>query len=455
MVVLNGLKKAAKKYNDTSLILRILCGIIIGIILAFLVPGWTWLGTLGSLFVGALKAIAPVLVFVLVSSALAQGTGKLDRRFGNVLFLYMLTTFLAAFVAVFASFLFPQTLVLSGVEAAKADTIPQGIGEVLNNLLMNVVSNPVDSIVQANYIGVLFWAAMFGMAMKRFAADTSKKFMANISDAVSQIVRWIINLAPFGIMGLVFSTVHENGLAIFTTYGRLLLLLVGCMAFESLIVNGIVAWAHLHRNPYPLIWKCIRESGLTAFFTRSSAANIPINMSLCKRLGLDEDMYSVSIPLGATINMDGAAITISVMTLACAHTMGISVDIPTALILSVLSTFAACGASGVAGGSLLLIPMACSLFGISNDIAMQVVAVGFIIGVVQDSVETMLNSSGDVVFAAIAEYREWLRQGRRLPGFMYSAKERERMGITKDFAGDTKEVVEAQKIAAESEGEYK
>ncbi|MCC6094889.1 MAG: serine/threonine transporter SstT [Eubacterium sp.] len=455
MGFLGFLKKAAKKYNETSLILRILCGIIVGIILAFLLPGWTWLEILGNLFVGALKAIAPVLVFVLVSGALAQGSSKLDKRFGNVIFLYMLTTFLAAFVAVAASFLFPQTLVLTGVEAAQAYTVPQGIGEVMKNLLMNVVSNPVDAIVNANYIGVLFWAALFGAAMKGFASDTSKKFMANVSEAVSQVVRWIINFAPFGIMGLVFSTVHENGLAIFTTYGKLLLLLVGCMAFESLIVNGIVAWAHLHRNPYPLIWKCLKESGLTAFFTRSSAANIPINMSLCKRLGLDEDMYSVSIPLGATINMDGAAITISVMTLACAHTMGISVDIPTALILSVLSTFAACGASGVAGGSLLLIPMACSLFGISNDIAMQVVAVGFIIGVVQDSVETMLNSSGDVVFAAVAEYRVWLKEGRRLPGFMYTEKERQKLGITKDFRGDTKEAVLAQDIAANTEGEYK
>lgn len=455
MDFLNFLKRAAKKYNDTSLILRILCGIIIGIALAFLLPGWSWLEILGNLFVGALKAIAPVLVFVLVSGALAQGSGKLDKRFGNVLFLYMLTTFLAAFVAVAASFAFPQTLVLTGVEAAQADTVPQGIGEVMKNLLMNVVSNPVDALVNANYIGVLFWAALFGAAMKQFAADTSKKFMSNVSEAVSQVVRWIINFAPFGIMGLVFTTVHENGLSIFTTYGKLLLLLVGCMAFESLIVNGIVAWIHLRRNPYPLIWKCIRESGITAFFTRSSAANIPINMSLCKRLGLDEDMYSVSIPLGATINMDGAAITISVMTLACAHTMGISVDIPTALILSVLSTFAACGASGVAGGSLLLIPMACSLFGISNDIAMQVVAVGFIIGVVQDSVETMLNSSGDVVFAAIAEYRVWLKEGRRLPGFMYTEKERKKMGISRDFQGDTKEAMREQTISENAEGEYK
>jgi serine/threonine transporter len=341
---------------------------------------------------------------------------------------------MAAFVAVFASFVFPQTLVLEKV--AEADVIPQGIGEVISNLLMNIVSNPFAALANANYIGILFWAALFGIAMKQIAAQTTKTFMVNVADAVSLCVRWIINLAPFGICGLVYETVSTNGLEIFTTYGKLLLLLVGCMLFQSLVLNGIIAAIHLRRNPYPLIWKCIRESGITAFFTRSSAANIPINMDLCKKLGLDEDFYSVSIPLGATINMDGAAITISVMSLACAHTRGVHVDIFTALILSVLSTFAACGASGVAGGSLLLIPMACSLFGIGNDVAMQVVAVGFIIGVVQDSVETMLNSSGDVVFAAIAEYRQWIKEGRLLPGFMYTEKERKKLGIDKDYCGD-------------------
>jgi serine/threonine transporter len=434
--VINALKKMGKKYMEISLILRILVGICVGAAVALCVPNMTWLITIGSIFVGALKAIAPVLVFVLVASALAQGAGKLDKRFANVIFLYMFTTFVAAFLAVFASFLFPQTLVLE--TAAEADVIPQGIGEVIGNLLMNIVSNPVSALANANYIGILFWAALFGVAMKRIAAPTTKTFMVNVADAVSQCVRWIINLAPFGICGLVYETVSTNGLEIFTTYGKLLLLLVGCMLFQSLVLNGIIAAVHLHRNPYPLIWRCIRESGLTAFFTRSSAANIPINMELCEKLGLDEDFYSVSIPLGATINMDGAAITISVMTLACAHTMGIQVELVPALILSVLSTFAACGASGVAGGSLLLIPMACSLFGISNDVAMQVVAVGFIIGVVQDSVETMLNSSGDAVFAAIAEYRVWLKEGRRLPGFMYSESERKKMGIDKDFPGDVR-----------------
>jgi serine/threonine transporter len=434
MAVLTFLKGAVRKYNDASLILRILIGIIIGAILAFIAPGWTWLETLGSLFVGALKAIAPVLVFVLVAGALAQGSSKLDRRFGSVIFFYMLTTFLAGVIAVIMSFLFPQTLLLK--DAATADTIPQGIGEVLYNLLMKIVENPFSALMNANYIGILAWAALFGCAMKALASDSTKQFMADTAEGISQIVRWVINLAPFGIMGLVFAAVHENGMSIFKTYGKLVLLLVGCMLGVSLIVNGLICGIALHRNPYPLILKCLKESGLTAFFTRSSAANIPINMELCEKLGLDKDLYSVSIPLGATINMDGAAITISVMTLACAHTMGIAVDLPTAIILSVLSAFAACGASGVAGGSLLLIPMACSLFGISNDIAMQVVAVGFIIGVVQDSLETMLNSSGDVVFAATAEFRQWQKQGKRLPGFMYTARERSSMGIDKDFPGD-------------------
>ncbi len=434
MKVTVALKKVEAKYNSISLILRILVGIIIGSILALISPSMAWLVTIGDVFVGALKAIAPVLVFTLVASALAQGSSKLDKRFGNVIFLYMLTTILAAIIAVFGSFLFPQTLVLS--EAATADAVPQGIGEVLHNVVMNIVANPFDALTSGNYLGVLMWATMLGLAMKQIGAESSKVFMKNIADAISQVVRWIINLAPFGIMGIVHNTVSTNGLGIFTTYGKLLALLVGCMLFQAFIVNGIIAWIHIGRNPYPLIFKCMRESGLTAFFTRSSAANIPINMELCERLGLDEDMYSVSIPLGATINMDGAAVTIAVMTLACANTMGISVDLPTALILGILSAFAACGASGVAGGSLLLIPMACSLFGISNDTAMQVVAVGFIIGVVQDSVETMLNSSGDAIFAAIAEYRIWVKEGRRLPGFMYTAAERKAMGIDKEFRGD-------------------
>ena len=412
------LKAAAARYNGISLIVRILIGLIIGVVLALLVPGAGWVAELGTLFVGALKGIAPVLVFVIVVSALAQGSSKLDRRFGTVIWLYMLTTFLAAAVASIASFIFPQTVVLA--EAAQSDVVPQGLGEVMNTLLANFVANPVSSIMNGNYIGILFWACLFGLAMKKNGADSTKVFLANTADAVSQIVRWIINLAPFGIMGLVYSNVSSNGLSIFTQYGKLLALLVGTMLFMALIVSPFIIFIYLHCNPYPLVFRCLKESGLTAFFTRSSAANIPVNMTLCEKLGLDKDMYSVSIPLGATINMDGAAITITIMTLAAANTLGIKVSLSAAIVLSIMSALGACGASGVAGGSLLLIPMACSLFGISNDIAMQMVGVGFIIGVVQDSVETALNSAGDVEFAATAEYHQWLKEGKPLPAFLKS-----------------------------------
>lgn len=412
----NIFRKIADRYNRTSLIIRILIGLAAGIVLAFVCPKASWIGILGDLFVGALKAIAPVLVFLLVASALAQGTARLDRRFGLVLFLYMISTLLASVTAVVGSFLFPQQIRLT--EAAADATAPTGIGEVLKNLLMNMIENPVSAVVNANYIGALFWALLLGLAMKKLASETSKHFMADLADAVSTIVRWIINFAPFGIMGLVFTNVSTNGMAIFTDYGRLLLLLVGCMLMVALVVDPLIAAITLRRNPYPLVWRCLKNSGLTAFFTRSSAANIPVNMELCRKLGLDKDMYSVSIPLGATINMDGAAITIAIMTLAAANTVGVHVDFPSALVLCFLSTLGACGASGVAGGSLLLIPMACSLFGISNDIAMQVVAVGFIIGVVQDSVETALNSSGDVMFAATAEYHQWIKEGKDLPYFL-------------------------------------
>ena len=408
------LKAAVAKYNSVSLILRILVGLAVGVVLALVAPGAGWVAEFGSLFVGALKGIAPVLVFVIVASALAQGSSRLDRRFGTVIWLYMLTTFLAAAIAVVTSFLFPVTVVLA--DAAQSDVIPQGLGEVMSTLLTNFVANPVAAIMNGNYIGILFWACMFGIAMKGIGSESTKTFMANTADAVSQIVRWIINLAPFGIMGLVYTNVSGNGLAIFTQYGKLLALLVGTMLFMALIVSPFIIFIYLHCNPYPLVFRCLKESGLTAFFTRSSAANIPVNMALCEKLGLDKDMYSVSIPLGATINMDGAAITI--MTLAAANTLGIQVSLPAAIVLSAMSALGACGASGVAGGSLLLIPMACSLFGISNDVAMQMVGVGFIIGVVQDSVETALNSAGDVEFAATAEYHQWRKQGKALPGFL-------------------------------------
>ena len=415
-------KKIAAAYNNVSLILRIAIGLVIGALLALICPGATWLEELGNLFVGALKGIAPVLVFVIVASALAQGTSKLDRRFGTVVWLYMLTTFVAAALSVVTSKLFPQTLVLAA--AAEAEVIPQGLGEVMHTLLSNIVSNPVASIMNGNYIGILLWACLFGLAMKKLASDSTKTFLSNTADAVSTVVRWIINLAPFGIMGLVFTNVSSNGLSIFTQYGSLLLLLVGTMLTMAFIINPIIIFIYLRCNPYPLVLRCLRESGLTAFFTRSSAANIPVNMALCEKLGLDKDIYSVSIPLGATINMDGAAITITIMTLAAANTLGMQVSLPAAILLSVMSALGACGASGVAGGSLLLIPMACSLFGISNDVAMQVVGVGFIIGVIQDSVETALNSAGDVEFAATAEYHQWRKQGRALPDFLGGKKSR-------------------------------
>ena len=414
------LKKIAAAYNGVSLILRIAIGLVVGVILALVCPGATWLQELGNLFVGALKGIAPVLVFVIVASALAQGTSKLDRRFGTVVWLYMLTTFLAAILSVVTSTIFPQTLVFP--EAAEAEVIPQGLGEVMHTLLANIVSNPISAIMNGNYIGILMWGCLFGVAMKKLGADSTKVFLSNTADAVSTIVRWIINLAPFGIMGLVFTNVVSNGLAIFTQYGKLLLLLVGTMLFMALVINPIIIFIYLRCNPYPLVFRCLRESGLTAFFTRSSAANIPVNMAMCEKLGLDKDFYSVSIPLGATINMDGAAITITIMTLAAANTLGMQVSLPAAILLSIMSALGACGASGVAGGSLLLIPMACSLFGISNDIAMQVVGVGFIIGVIQDSVETALNSAGDVEFAATAEYHQWLKQGKPLPEFLGGKK---------------------------------
>ena len=403
-------------YNGASLIVRIIVGLIIGTVLALTMPHVTWIGEFGTLFVAALKAAAPILVFVLVASALAQGTSKLDRRFGTVLFLYLFTTFLAAVVAVLTSRLFPQTLSLG--KAAKADVVPQGLSEVIQTLLTNIVANPIQAIIDGNYICILMWACLFGLAMKSIANESSKAFMANVADAVSQVIRWVINLAPFGIMGLVFTNVADNGLSAFTKYGSLLLLLVGTMLLMVLVFGPLVIFIFLRRNPYPLVYRCFKESGLTAFFTRSSAANIPVNMQLCEKLGLDKDMYSVSIPLGATINMDGAAITITIMTLAAANTLGIQVSLPAAIVLSAMSALGACGASGVAGGSLLLIPMACSLFGISNDVAMQMVGVGFIIGVVQDSVETALNSAGDVEFAATAEYHQWRKQGKALPGFL-------------------------------------
>jgi len=405
------MKNFVAKWNSISLILRIAIGLLIGAVLGMACPSLGLIPIFGNVFVGALKGIAPVLVFVLIISALANAKNVPGKQFRTVIGLYMLTTLLASLISVIASFAFPVTLILAD---AAENTAPTGVGEVLGNLITNMVQNPVSSIINANYIGILAWAIVFGLAVKKVGSEQTKQTLTDIADAVSTCVRWIINLAPFGIMGLVFTTVSENGLEVFVGYGKLLAVLVGCMFFMALVVNPLIIFLCLRKNPYPLVFKCLRESGITAFFTRSSAANIPVNMQLCEKLGLNKDVYSITIPLGATINMDGAAITIAVMSLAAANTMGISVDIPTALILSLLATVSACGASGVAGGSLLLIPMACSLFGISNDIAMQVVGVGFIIGVIQDSVETALNSAGDVEFAATAEFMQWKKAGKNV-----------------------------------------
>ena len=399
------MKNVWNTWNNISLVKRIICGLIIGIILGLVIPQATAISILGNLFVGALKGVAPILVFFLVMSALCHmGEGqKTNMKF--IVILYLLGNLISALSAVLASYIFPITLTLSESTAASDVAPPSGVTEVLTNLLMNIVANPVDSIVKANYIGILAWACIFGIALKK-ANDGTKKALENISDAVATAVKWIISCAPFGIMGLIFTTISEQGLGVLLSYGRLILVLVGTMAFVALVLNPLIAFLCMRSNPFPLVFRCLKDSFITAFFTRSSAANIPVNMELCESLGLDENTYSVSIPLGATINMAGAAITISTMALAAAHTMNVSVDFPTAFILCVLSAASAAGASGVAGGSLLLIPMACSLFGISNDIAMQVVGVGFIVGVIQDSCETGLNSSTDVLFTACAEYRE-------------------------------------------------
>ena len=406
------MKKLWNKWTEIALVKRILVGLVLGAILGLTVPGATGISILGDVFVSALKAIAPLLVFFLVISSLCNAGNSHGGVIKTVIILYMFSTVLAAVIAVFTSMAFPVKLTLA--TAAATDTAaPQGIAEVLNNLLLNVVANPVSSLVNANYVGILTWAILLGLAF-RAANDMTKNVLNDIANGTSTVVSWIINMAPFGIFGLVFNTVSTNGLEIFTTYGKLLALLVGCMLFIYFVTNPLLVYWCIRKNPYPLIFHCLKRSALTAFFTRSSAANIPVNMKVCEEMGLDRDTYSVTIPLGATINMDGPAITITVMPMATAFTLGIHVDIPTAIILSLLAALSACGASGVAGGSLLLIPMACSLFGISDDISMQVVAVGFIIGVIQDSVETALNSSSDLLLSASAEFRQWRLEGKEI-----------------------------------------
>ncbi|WP_084310945.1 serine/threonine transporter SstT [Pseudomonas jinjuensis] len=389
-----------QRLKRTSLVMRIFIGMLLGIALAWLSPQAALsVGLLGKLFISALKAVAPILVFVLVMSSIANHKQGQRTHIRPILLLYLIGTFSAAVVAVIASFAFPSTLVLNA--AAQELAPPGGIGEVLNSLLFSVTSNPAKAILDANFIGILAWAVGLGIAL-RHARQSTRDMLEDMSNGVSLIVRVVIAFAPLGVFGLVASTLAESGFDALLGYLHLLLVLVGCMLFVALVVNPVIVWSKIRRNPYPLVFTCLRESGITAFFTRSSAANIPINLQLCERLGLHEDTYSVSIPLGATINMAGAAVTISVLTLAAVHTLGIPVDLPTAILLSVVASVCACGASGVAGGSLLLIPLACGLFGISSEVAMQVVAIGFVIGILQDAFETALNSSTDALFTAAA-----------------------------------------------------
>lgn len=407
------LSKVAKVYGETALIKLIAVGLVIGIILALFVPAIVpVIAVFGKLFVSALKGVAPILVFVLVMNAMSQKSES-NATMKPIIQLYVIGTFLASLVAVTASFLFPTTLKLQ-IDADTTITPPGGIIEVLQNVIMNVVDNPIHALTTANYIGILAWGVIMGLAF-RHAGDELHNVLADLAKAVTKVVQWVIRFAPFGIMGLVADAIATSGVDALLGYAKLLAVLLGAFFSVALIMNPIIVFFKLGINPYPLVFATLRESGIYAFFTRSSAANIPVNMSLCKRLGLNEDLYSISIPLGATINMAGASITIAVLSLAAAHTLGISIDMPTALLLCIISTVGACGASGVAGGSLLLIPVACSSFGIDNDIAMQVVGVGFIIGVLQDSCETALNSSSDALFTATAEFAERKKQGKLNP----------------------------------------
>ncbi|EFX52735.1 Tat pathway signal sequence domain protein [Streptococcus cristatus ATCC 51100] len=396
-------------WNRANLIKRISIGIVTGALLALIFPQASAISLLGQIFVGGLKAIAPLLVFTLVANALSQHQKGQNSNMKTVIILYLIGTFAAALVAVLANYVFPVTIELTA--ASSEVRPPEGIGQVLSNLLLNLVDNPINALSKANYIGILSWAVIFGVAMQE-ANQQSKELLRTLADITSKIVEWIINLAPFGILGLVYTTISGKGFEALKSYGMLLLLLLGSMALVALVVNPLIVFIMLRKNPYPLVWRCLKVSGVTAFFTRSSAANIPVNMKLCRDLGLNPETYSVSIPLGSTINMAGAAVTINTLTLAAANTLGIQVDFGTALVLSVVAAISACGASGVAGGSLLLIPVACSLFGIPNDLAMQVVSVGFVIGVIQDSCETALNSSTDVLFTAVAEMSTWPKEKR-------------------------------------------
>lgn len=406
------MKTLWNKWNSMSLVQRIIIGLIVGIILALTLPTQAKAVVIfGSLFVGALRAVAPVLVFFLVMSAIAQHKSGQKTNIKSVLFLYLLGTLLSGLSAVIVSFMFPVTIVLG--ESVNTIAPPEGLVEVIKALLLNVVDNPVRALYNGNYIGILSWGILLGLSLKK-ASDTTKSVISSFSDALTEMVKWVINFAPLGVMGLVFNAVVTSGVDALESYGRLVVVLVSAMLFVALVINPIIVFINIRKNPYPLVFTCLKKSGITAFFTRSSAANIPINMSLCEELELDRDSYSVSIPLGATVNMAGAAVVITIMTLAAVNTLGIKVDIGTAIVLSIVAAVSACGTSGVAGGSILLIPLAASLFGIPNDIAMQIVGVGFIIGVIQDSCETALNSSTDVLFTATAEYAKRRKEGKEI-----------------------------------------
>ena len=413
-------QKIGKKYMETTLIKLIIIGLIIGILIALCVPAAVpAVSVLGDFFVKALKGVAPILVFVLVMNAMAQKNSDASASMRPIVNLYIFATFCASLVAVALSFAFPVMLQLDIAEATVKP--PSGIVEVLHNLLLSVVDNPIHALASANYIGILTWAILAGIALHA-ANDQTKAMLKDFARAITKVVQWVIRLAPFGIMGLVANAIGASGLGALLGYVKILGVLLAAFFGVALIMNPLIVYFQIHRNPYPLIWTTLRESGLYAFFTRSSAANIPVNLSLCERLHLNKDTYSISIPLGATINMSGAAITIAVMSLAAAHTLGINIDVPTALLLCLVSTIGACGASGVAGGSLLLIPVACASFGVGNDIAMQVVGIGFIIGVIQDSCETALNSSTDVLFTATAEFAERAKAGTLKGTDMYPDK---------------------------------
>lgn len=398
------------RLKKVPLIHQIAVGLIIGILLAVFVPAVVPVVSIfGDLFVSALKGVAPLLVFILVMNAMVQRKEGGDTNMKPIITLYVIGTFAASIVGVTLSFLFPQTLILQ-LGNSKVNP-PSGIAEVVHNLIMNIVDSPVHALLTGNYIGILAWAVIIGMALHTTAGDGTKQMLKDLSEGITKVVTWVIHLAPLGIMGLVTQSISASGLSAIVSYFSLLGVLLSSYFLVALVMNPLIVYLNVHKNPYPLVWATLKESGIYAFFTRSSAANIPVNLNLCKRLGLNPDTYTISIPLGATINMAGASITISVLALAAAHTLGVSVDLPTALLLCIVSTVGACGASGVAGGSLLLIPVACASFGIGNDIAMQVVGVGFIISIIEDACETALNSSSDVLFTATAEFASRARKG--------------------------------------------